>query len=345
LRRIQQAQSPEVIFEQRTTLSYLITNLIQNGARPEYVNNLSAVVADTLLKRLIELALQQHGLPPVRFCFLVFGSEGRREQTMQTDQDNAIVFEDVPPELQPEVQQYFLSLAETVCSWLNDAGYSFCKGDNMAQNPQWCQPLSVWKNSFTVWISQGSAEDLLRTKIFFDFRCAWGDEDFAAQLHQHLHEVTAQHPRFFQLLARNVLQLNPPIGVFGTFVVKSKGRHEKAFDIKAAMLPMVDYARIYALQQNIEAVNTLERLKCLHEKNVLSLQNYNEMTQAYTYLMQIRLRNQADALSRSLSPDNYIDPRSFSNIEQRLLKEIFSQIKHFQTRLSYDFTGQREGLS
>jgi len=345
LRRIQQAENPEAIISQRTTLAYLITNLIQSGARPEYINNLSAVVADTLLKRLIELALQQHGLPPVRFCFLVFGSEGRREQTLQTDQDNAIVFEDVSPELMPEVQQYFLSLAETVCAWLNDAGYSFCDGDNMAQNPQWCQPLSEWKNSFTQWISQGSAEDLLRTKIFFDFRCAWGDEDFAAQLHLHLHEVIAQHPRFFQLLARNVLQINPPIGVFGTFVVEAKGRHEKAFDIKAAMLPMVDYARIYALQQKIEAVNTLERLKCLHEKDVLSLQNYHEMTQAYTYLMQIRLRNQADALSRNLSPDNFIDPRSLSNIEQRLLKEIFSQIKHFQTRLSYDFTGQREGLS
>jgi PAS domain S-box-containing protein len=345
LRRIQQAASPDVIFAQRSTLAYLITNLIQSGARPEYINNLSAMVSDTLLKRLIELAIQQHGLPPVRFCFLVFGSEGRHEQTLQTDQDNAIIFEDVPPELKGETQQYFLSLAETVCSWLNDAGYSFCEGDNMAQNPDWCQPLSEWKNSFTNWISKGSAEDLLRTKIFFDFRCAFGEEDFAAQLHQHLHGVIAQHPRFFQLLARNVLQINPPIGVFGTFVVEAHGRHEKAFDIKAAMLPMVDFARIYALQQNIEAVNTLERLKCLHEKNVLSLQNYHEMTQAYTYLMQIRLRNQADALSHGLQPDNYIEPRSLSNIEQRLLKEIFSQIKHFQTRLSYDFTGQREGLS
>ncbi len=345
LRRIQQAANPEAIFAQRTTLSFLITNLIQSGARPEYINNLSAMVADTLLQRLIELAIQQHGQPPVRFCFLVFGSEGRSEQTLQTDQDNAIVFEDVPADAQPGVQQYFLALAETVCSWLNEAGYRFCDGDNMARNPQWCQPLSEWKRSFTRWISQGSAEDLLRTKIFFDFRCAWGEEDFAAQLHRHLHEVIAQHPRFFQLLARNVLQLNPPLGVFGSFVVEEKGRHGKAFDIKAAMLPMVDYARIYALQQNIDAVNTLERLKHLHEKNVMSLQSYHEMTQAYTYLMQIRLRNQADALSKGLPPDNFINPRSLSNIEQRLLKEIFSQIKHFQTRLSYDFTGQREGLS
>jgi len=345
LRRIQQAAEPETIIAQRTNLSYLITNLIQSGARPDYINNLSAVVADTLLKRLIELALQQHGLPPVRFCFLVFGSEGRREQTLQTDQDNAIVFEDVEPELLEGVQRYFLALAETVCGWLNDAGYSFCEGGNMAKNPEWCQPLSEWQRYFTRWISQGSAEDLLRTKIFFDFRSAWGDDEFTAQLHAHLHGVIAQHPRFFQLLARNVLQLNPPIGVFGSFVVESKGRHGKAFDIKAAMLPMVDFARIYALQQNIDAVNTLERLKQLYEKNSMSLQNYTEMTQAYTYLMQIRLRAQASAISRRLPPDNYINPRTLSIIEQRLLKEIFSQIKNFQTRLSYDFTGQREGLS
>jgi PAS domain S-box-containing protein len=345
LRRIQQASTPETIIAQRTTLSSLITSLIQSGARPEYVNNVSAVTAETLLSRLIELAIQQHGLPPVRFCFLVFGSEGRKEQTLQTDQDNAIVFEDVEPELFEDVQQYFLALADTVCGWLNDAGYRFCDGDNMAKNPEWCQPLAEWKRYFTRWISQGSAEDLLRTKIFFDFRSAWGEADFAAQLHKHLHTVIAQHPRFFQLLARNVLQLNPPIGVFGSFVVESKGRHGKVFDIKAAMLPMVDFARIYALQQNIEAANTLERLKQLHENNILSLQNHNEMTQAYTYLMQIRLRMQAAALSRGLPPDNYINPRSLSIIEQRLLKEIFSQIKNFQTRLSYDFTGQREGLS
>jgi len=345
LRRIQQAANPETIIAQRTSLSYLITNLIQSGARPDYINNLSAVVADTLLKRLIELAVQKHGLPPVRFCFLVFGSEGRREQTLQTDQDNAIVFDDVEPELFESVQGYFLALAETVCGWLNDAGYSFCDGGNMAKNPEWCQPLAEWKRYFTRWISQGSAEDLLRTKIFFDFRCAWGEADFAVQLHLHLHAVIAQHPRFFQLLARNVLQLNPPIGVFGSFVVEAKGRHGKAFDIKAAMLPMVDFARIYALQQNIEEVNTLERLRQLHEKNIMSLQNHNEMTQAYTYLMQIRLRTQAAAIGRGLPPDNYINPRSLSIIEQRLLKEIFSQIKNFQTRLSYDFTGQREGLT
>ncbi len=345
LRRIQQAADPETIIAQRATLSHMITSLIQSGARPDYINNLSAVVADTLLKRLIELGVQKHGGPPVRFCFLVFGSEGRREQTLQTDQDNAIVFEDVERERLEGVQRYFLDLAETVCGWLNDAGYRFCDGGNMAKNPEWCQPLSEWQRYFTRWISQGSAEDLLRTKIFFDFRCAWGEDEFTAGLHAHLHAVIAQHPRFFQLLARNVLQINPPIGVFGTFVVESKGRHGKAFDIKAAMLPMVDFARIYALQQNIETVNTLERLKQLHEKNILSLQNYNEMTQAYTYLMQIRLRAQAAAASRGLPPDNYINPRSLSIIEQRLLKEIFSQIKNFQTRLSYDFTGQREGLS
>ena len=345
LRRIQQAAGPETIIEQRTTLSYLVTNLIQSGARPEYINNLSAAVADTLLKRLIELAVQKHGLPPVRFSFLVFGSEGRREQTLQTDQDNAIVFEDVEPELLESVQQYFLGLAGTVCGWLNDTGYSFCEGGNMAKNPEWCQPLFVWKRYFTRWISQGSAEDLLRTKIFFDFRSAWGEAEFAAELRGHLQGVIAQHPRFFQLLARNVLQLNPPLGVFGTFVTGSHGRHSKAFDIKAAMLPMVDFARIYALQQKIDAVNTLERLKIMNEGNKLSLQNYNEMTQAYTYLMQIRLRSQAAAVIRGHAPDNYINPHSLSNIEQRLLKEIFSQIKHFQTRLSYDFTGQMEGLT
>ena len=114
-------------------------------------------------------------------------------------------------------------------------------------------------------------------------------------------------------------------------------------DIKSAMMPIVDWARIYALQHTIDATNTLERLAKLHEQGHLAKQNYEEMVQAYTYLMQIRLRTQAQQQGNR-EPDNYISPESLTSIEQKLLKEIFSQIKHFQSKLSYDFTGQLGGV-
>jgi len=110
-------------------------------------------------------------------------------------------------------------------------------------------------------------------------------------------------------------------------------------------MPIVDYARIYALHHKIKATNTLERLSGLRDRNILTRQNYQEMVQAYSYLMQIRLQRQAEAVSQGTrNPDNYVNPKDLTYIEQKLLKEIFSQIKNFQARLSYDFTGQLGGV-
>lgn len=345
LREIQNARSPEEVITHNAILPYLITTLINCGAKPQNINHLTTIVVDAILQKLIEFAIQELGLPPVLFSFIVFGSEGRQEQTLRTDQDNALVFEDVDTDLLDAVQGYFLALGTKVCGWLNQAGFTYCDGNNMAQNPQWCQPLSIWKRYFSEWIHAASGEDLLNTKVFFDFRCAYGEHDFTEQLRDYLDEIVTGNPRFFQLLARNVLPLSPPIGLFGKFVVESVGERGKAFDIKSAMMPIVDYARIYALQNKIRATNTLERLSGLRERNILSQQNYQEMVQAYSYLMQIRLQVQAETISRkNRKPDNYVSPKNLTYIEQKLLKEIFSQIKNFQARLSYDFTGQLGGV-
>ncbi len=345
LQKIKKAESPEEAIKQNRTLPHLAANMINSGTKIQYVNHLTSIIADVLLKKLIDLAIKKTGQPPVSFSFLVLGSEGRQEQTLFTDQDNAIVYEDVPEEKLESVNKYFLNLGEMVCGWLNDAGNVFCTGDIMAKNPRWCQPLTTWKKYFTGWISESEAEDLLQVKIFFDFRSVYGEESFDYYLREHIAGVVSQHPGFFHLLARNVLNLTPPIGFFGNIVLESINSHGKAFDIKKAMMPIVDYARIYAIHHRISFSNTLERLKRLYELNVLAQQNYQEMVQAYSYLMMIRLRTQAEAiLEGGKKPDNYITPDKLSNIEKKLLKEIFSQTKHFQTKLSYDFTGQMGGL-
>ena len=345
LRDINNAKAPHDIIEHNAELPYLINTVINSGAKPQYINHLTTIIVDAVLQKFIDFAIQELGIPPARFTFIIFGSEGRQEQTLRTDQDNAIIYEDVPPEAEESVQGYFLNLGRRVCGWLHQAGYSYCEGNNMAQNPQWCQPLSTWKRYFSEWIANGTAEDLLKAKIFFDFRGAYGEQTFVQLLRKHLHTVIGQNPRFFQLLARNVLQLSPPIGFFGNFVVESVGENKKAFDIKSSMMPIVDYARIYALQHNIAATNTFERLKQLYERNLLSQQNYQEMIQAYSYLMQTRLSTQAEAIMQgNKHPDNYVSPRKLTYIERKLLKEIFAQTKHFQARLSYDFTGQMGGV-
>jgi len=345
LKKINTSLKPDDIIEFNKTQPYIIKSMIESGANPQNINHLTTLISDTILTRFIEFAVKEIGPPPVKFSFIVFGSEGREEQTLRTDQDNAIIFDDVEPGQEDDAYKYFLNLGTKVCTWLNDAGYTFCDGNNMAMNPEYCQPISIWKQYFSKWVHNATAEDLLRTKIFFDFRNGYGEESFSLTLREHLDTLVDKNPRFFQMLARNILPMAPPIGLFGNFVVESDGEHRGSFDIKSTMIPIVDFARIYALNNKIHATNTLARLQELKNKNILTKQNHLEMEQAYTYLMQIRLRIQARALShKDKDPDNYVRPKNLSYIEQKLLKEIFAQTKNFQSRLSYDFTGQLGGI-
>jgi CBS domain-containing protein len=147
----------------------LIKSLINSNVTARNINRMITTVSEAILKKVMAFALQEIGPPPQPFVFMILGSEGRNEQTLKTDQDNAIIFEDVPEKDLPEVKKYFLRLGEKVCNMLDQAGYKFCEGGIMAKNPDWCQPFSVWKNYFSQWIYKAEGEDLLRASIFLIF--------------------------------------------------------------------------------------------------------------------------------------------------------------------------------
>ena len=340
LREISTANSLEAVVAKQQQLPKIIQHLINSGAKAKHLNRFITTVSDAVLEKLINFALEELGPPPVKFVFMILGSEGRMEQTLKTDQDNAIVFEDVPKSQVKSVQKYFLSFGEKICTWLDQAGYAFCEGEIMAKNPKWCQPLAKWKAYFSAWIHTAEAEALLQSSIFFDFRGAYGSLKIIEQLRNFLYESLVGWPGFFRHLAENALYFKPPIGFFRNFVVESKGEHRDAFDIKHAMMPIVDYARIYSLHNKIDETNTLERLHQLNIKNVLSWDSYNEIEQAYSFLMQLRFVRQISAvIDEKAKPDNYINPNKLSGIEQKMLKEIFKKIESFQSKLAFDFTG------
>jgi len=341
VREIAGAKLINQIVQIRQQVPRLIQTLINTGAKAQNITRFLTTVSESILKKIIGFALDEMGPPPAKFVFMVLGSEGRQEQTLKTDQDNAIIFEDVPDSTSEEVRAYFLSFGEKVCSSLNDAGYDFCKGGVMAQNPQWCQPLSRWKKYFSKWIHTAEPEALLQASIFFDFRGAYGEMDLIDRLRQHLLTSLDGWPGFFRHLAENALYFTPPIGFFRNFLVESKGEHRDTFNIKAAMQPVVDYARIYALKYNIGETNTFERIDQLLNLEKISIQEHNELETAYSYLMQQRFATQVKtSMEENGQPDNYINPKHLSRIEQTMLKEIFKRIEKFQGKLSFDFTGQ-----
>ena len=340
VREIAQAKFINQIVQIHQQIPRLIQSLINTGAKAQNVTRFLTTVSDSILQKIIGFALEEFGPPPVKFVFMILGSEGRMEQTLKTDQDNAIVFEDTPSQSLKKTTQYFLKFSERVCNWLDEAGYALCKGGIMAKNANWCQPLSTWKSYFKRWIYTAEPEALLQASIFFDFKAGYGDVELVNELRRYLFETLKNWPGFFRHMAENALYFTPPIGFFRNFVVESEGEHRDAFDIKAAMQPIVDYARIYALHNQIDETNTLERLNQLLLKKKIGWEEHNELDTAYSYLMQQRLVRQVKAMvEENAAPDNYITPKKLSRIEQTMLKEIFKRIEKFQGKLSFDFTG------
>ncbi len=341
VREIARAQFINQIVQIRRQIPGLVHTLINTGAKARNITRFLTTISDAILQKIIGFAFNEMGPAPARFVFMILGSEGRKEQTLKTDQDNAILFEDVAAESQKEVMDYFLKFGEKVCNWLDQVGYSLCKGDVMAKNPKWCQPLGTWRHYFSEWIHKAEPEALLQASIFFDFRGAYGDLTLIDELRRHLFSSLEGWPGFFRHLTENALFFTPPIGFFRNFLVESKGQHRDTFNIKAAMQPVVDYARIYALCHKIKETNTFERLNQLLTQKKISMEEYNELDTAYSYLMQQRFVTQVKAvIAENSEPDNYINPKQLSRIEQMMLKEIFKRIEKFQAKLSFDFTGQ-----
>ncbi len=317
-------------------LEKMLFDPLRNGANPEYITRLISACSDAVTHKIISFSMEKAGPPPCQFVFLTMGSEGREEQTLISDQDNAIVYEDTKdPE---KTKNYFDALSILICDQLNMAGYSFCKGGNMAKNPKWCQPMSQWKKYFNTWIRNSSPENLLYFSIFFDFRGTYGDTALSDELKSFLLTAIKDEPWFLRHLTENALNFKPPIGIFGKLIVETEGDQKGALDLKLVLLPIIDFTRIYALKNGISQTNTLTRLFRLYTRHILTGKEYLDIVRAYNYLMQLRfLRQITTIMDEQKKPDNFINPRNLSSIDHILLKETFRIIEKLQQKLGLEF--------
>src|SRR6056297_831371 len=220
MHEIQVAASVEEICVRLKKLPNVTQSLLDAEAKAEHLNHIITAISDAALQKIVDFAIREAGPPPVNFAFLIFGSEGREEQTLKTDQDNAIVYEDVDPGREQEINGYFLGLAGKIYTWLDQAGFSFCEYDIMAKNPRWCQPISQWKNYFWEWIYRAEPESLLFASIFFDFRRGAGSAGLVEELEDYLHQTLSGWAGFFRHMADNLLYFKPPLDFFGHFTLQ-----------------------------------------------------------------------------------------------------------------------------
>jgi CBS domain-containing protein len=208
----------------------------------------------------------------------------------------------------------------------------------MAKNPKWCQPLSQWKKYFKSWIQTPAPENLLNSSIFFDFRGTWGDITLADELKDYLFNSIEKGSFFLRNLAENTLTIKPPLNMFGKFVTKTEGERKGSLDIKKAMLPIVDFARIYALKNAIPQSNTLTRLFRLYTRHAITNKEYMDIIRAYNYMMQLRFLRQITTLIDEEKPaDNYIYLSNLSALDHVLLKEIIKITEKLQLKLKGEF--------
>src|SRR5690606_29078087 len=296
-------------------------------------------IADTIAIKVIERVIREMGEPSAKFVFMVTGSEGRKEQTLQTDQDNAIIYEDKANEHREMIRKYFLTFANKVSDYLNEIGFSYCEGGYMASNPDWTHSLSHWKRNYKNWIEESVPENAIKFSTFFDCRFLYGERNIIEELKQFLEqELQKPNDRFFAFTAKNALQYEPPLTFFKNIKTETIGKAE-VFNIKNAMTPIVDLVRVYALKKRIYQENTGERLKKLMELGVFTVRQYHELYQSYYYLMALRLENQANQiLVEKSEPNNYIRINALTKIEKASLKEIFKTIGNFQMGIKMRFT-------
>lgn len=314
--------------------------MVNEDASSRMVGSAMALIGRSFKQRLLELAEEKLGPPPVPYCFLALGSMARNEQLVVTDQDNALVLDN---RFDPALHDgYFSALAAFVSDGLARCGYSYCSGGIMASNPKWRQPLRVWEGYFNQWMEQPTAETLLSANIFFDLDGVWGQTEWADQLRTLVADKAKNHPRFLASMARNALLRTPPLGFFKDFVVESDGRHSKAINLKRrGTAPMADLIRVHALAVGSMAQNSFERLQDVIAANILPPGRGQDLHDTLEFISTVRIRNQANDLSAGLEPDNSIDPQKLSAFERKNLRDAFMILGDAQSFLKFRYQSTR----
>lgn len=310
--------------------------MVNEDANSHMIGSSMATIGRSFKQRLLELGEEKFGPPPVPYCFIALGSMARDEQSIVTDQDNAMILHD---SFDPEKHDdYFLQLANFVCDGLDACGYVYCSGDIMATNKQWRQPLKEWKKYFTDWIENPSPERLLHSSIFFDLDGVWGRTEYADSLNDLIRQLAPKNKRFLGSMAKNALNRTPPLGFFKDFVMEKDGKHRDSINTKRrGTAPVADLIRVHALAIGSQRRNSFARLEEITEAEVLPPGRGPDLRDALEFISMVRIRHQAIAIANGETPDNNVAPDQLSDFERKNLKDAFQILSNAQRYLRYRF--------
>jgi CBS domain-containing protein len=332
-RQIERAQTREEVAAAGRELPQVVLSLVDASSEPVSVGRVAALAVDAMTTRLVTLGLERFGEPPAPWAWLALGSATRREQALATDQDHAIAFDTT--EGSPEaIDASLADLAEFVTGGLEEAGIPRCKGDAMATNPAMRRSIEGWTDAMDAWRRDLGASGSILSSIVYDFRRVTGPLDPEPELDAAI-RVAGRDPAFLRHLGHRALAHRPPTGFFRDLVVERKGEHVGRLDVKHGGITIIgNIARLEGVRAGLPAKDTLERLAGAAAAGTLDPSTANELSEAFRFLWEVRLRHQADQVRRGEAPDDFVDPSTLGPVTRRGLKEAFGVIARTQRVLA-----------
>lgn len=320
----------------RAQIMQLLQGYLDQNIPMTLITKIITELNDACVTRVIDISLEKmHSAPPVKFAWLALGSQGRDEQMLHTDQDNAIVYENVSEVFKDETKAYFIKLATYINKGLFIIGYEYCPAEMMASNPKWCMSLDEWKNQIHYWITNPGKNEVLLSFIFFDYSLKYGDAEIVSQLSDSIFEDVKANPIFYVHLVSGALQSPSPTGFFRQFLVEQDGANKDQFDIKRrALMPLTDAARVLILSHSVKSIsNTAERFEKLAELEPQNSELY--LSCSYSFKALLKFRTKQGLLHHDSG--QFIALESLSKMEKIKLKRTFKTIKELQELISVRF--------
>jgi CBS domain-containing protein len=313
-------------------INNIVGLLFKEGAKADSITKILTEINDRLVRKVLALAEKHFGRPPVPYCWIVFGSEGRKEQTFKTDQDNALIYADPSSETEArEAEKYFQAFSDYVIDGLVKCGFPLCPAGFMSSNPLWRKPLRVWKKFFQTWIADPQPDAVLRSLIFFDFRPLYGEISLGEELRNYLTGAVQDERVFLGFMANKIIKNAPPIGFLRSFVVEKDGEHKDELNLKLkGITPIVDAVRLFALEKGVAETSTIERIEALRTSHAFVQEYAEDLHYAFEFIMLFRINNQYEQIRAGKKPDNFINPNKLSTLEKKAMKDAFSLIGRMQ---------------
>ena len=330
LRNIEEAPTISQLNLMRGEVEKVLRALMNDGALASHACKIVSEFNDKMVRRVIILAEKDCGLPPSPYAWLGMGSEGRKEQTLLTDQDNAIIFSSPSSE---QTLDYFRRFSTRVVEGLHQCGIPLCLGGVMASNPKYFGNVEEWKSRTAEWIRSPTLEEkeLMDTYVFLDFRTVSGEASLEKELKSHVINLSRDHSPFLRSLAQAIVSIPIPIGFFKNFIVEKNGKHKDELNLKLyGLVPLITCIKILALHQGLLETNTLERIKALNQENTISNDQSEVLEQAFETFLTLKIRNNLNDIDQGKELSNHINPAVLSTRQKQLLKEAFWAVFQLQ---------------